>query len=220
VKAGSAKAGSPHLRRNRDLDRFNVPKRERFRFRKTARRRWFSAPALFALLTLLLPAVLGAQPQTVHTEAELKAAALLSFPKYVDWPLDAFENTNSPIVIAVFGSDPVAAEMDKAIDKSFEGHPIEFRRITTAHDCDGRYHILFIGPDRRRIPDILERASHGTVLTIGEASEFLERGGIIQMTWRDSTIHFQVNLTAARQARLQISSKLLNLAEVVKGKQG
>src|SRR5262249_29159474 len=156
-----------------NLDRFNVPKRIRFTFRTPSDRRWLffsEVRRLFCAFALLAAVISARADSPPSSEAALKAGALLNFPKYVDWPDSAFENTNSPIVIAVFASDPVAAEMDKVMERNFNGHPIEFRRITTLHDCDGKFHILFVGAaGNRRMPDLLARLRDASVLTVGDS---------------------------------------------------
>jgi hypothetical protein len=53
------------------------------------------------------------------------------------------------------------------------------------------------------------------VLTIAEAPDFASRGGIIALVLQDSRVRFIVNVQAAAQAGLSISSRLLALATVV-----
>jgi len=53
------------------------------------------------------------------------------------------------------------------------------------------------------------------ILTIGESDGFLESGGIINFLMEDEKVRFEINNTAAKQARLKIRSKLLRLAQRV-----
>ncbi len=74
---------------------------------------------LYALLLMgvggaIGPHVLSAD-EPVASEQVVKAAFLVSFPKYVDWPAGAFANASSPIVIAVAGESAVARELQKII---------------------------------------------------------------------------------------------------------
>jgi hypothetical protein len=57
-------------------------------------------------------------------------------------------------------------------------------------------------------------------LTVGDARGFRKMGGAIELVRSDDRIAFEVNLDAARRARLKISSKLLGLAKVVSGENG
>ena len=53
------------------------------------------------------------------------------------------------------------------------------------------------------------------ILTIGETPGFAARGGIINLTLEDNKVRFEVNIGAAKQANLNISSRLLALAKIV-----
>jgi len=152
---------------------------------------------------------------------QVKAAFLVSFPKYVDWPATAFADTNSPITVAIFGDDNVAAEIGNMVErgKIISGHPLALKRITKQEQIGADCQIVFIaGSERQRVPAILERVKGLGILTVGESDEFLEQGGIINLVRRERKIRLQVNLTAAQQAELKISSRLLMVADVVKGK--
>jgi hypothetical protein len=53
------------------------------------------------------------------------------------------------------------------------------------------------------------------VLTVGDAPDFLERGGMIQFVLVANRVRFEVNLDAAREAGLQLSAELLKVAAKV-----
>ena len=152
---------------------------------------------------------------------QVKAAFLVSFPKYVDWPAALFPATNSPIVLAVFGDDDEGAELRKMAEgKSVNGRPLEFRRVTTEDECAGGCQVLFIGnSERRRIPQILQKLKGTSVLTVGESEndDFLEKGGVINLALQGRKIRLHVSLAAAQRAQIKISSKLLSVADLWKG---
>jgi hypothetical protein len=152
---------------------------------------------------------------------QVKAAYLVNFPKYTDWPAGAFADTNSPITVAILGDADVANEFANMVEggKTIAGHPIVLKRITKEEEISNNYQILFIATsERSRITAILEKVKGSSILTVGESDDFLEKGGIINLVHRDRKIRLQVNLTAAGEAHLKISSRLLVVAEVVKGK--
>jgi hypothetical protein len=153
------------------------------------------------------------------SEEQVKAAFLINFPKYADWPAETFATSNSPIVIAVLGETKVSDEIQKAI----AGRTINGREIILKHLASGDEpcvcQILFIcAAEERHSPDLLARFKDTSTLTVGESDDFLENGGIINLARRDRKIALEVNLTAASNARIKISSKLLSVANVVKGK--
>jgi hypothetical protein len=163
-----------------------------------------------------MPAFSAEEPLS---EPQVKAAFLVNFPKYVDWPAGAFAATNSPVVLAVVGESKVAGEIRKVIaGRTVNGREIVLKRLASGQES-GVCHILFISAaEQQRSPNLLARLKDTNILTVGESDDFLERGGIINLARRDQKIALEVNLTAAGNARIQISSKLLKVASVVKGK--
>ena len=157
--------------------------------------------------------------EPMSSEYQVKAAFLINFPKYVDWPAEAFAATNSPIVIAVLGQTKVTAEIQKIIaGRTVNGREIVLKRLASG-EASGVCHILFISAaEQQHSPSLLTQLKDASVLTVGESDDFLERRGIINLARRDQKIALEVNLTAADKARIKISSKLLGVASVVKGK--
>ncbi len=183
------------------------------------------AGAIVCLAVLGAGLVLGTGTASAAEGAPLdfqvKAAFLVNFPKYVDWPSSVFDQTNSPVTVAIFGDDNVAGEFDSMIGggRIVGGHPVVLKRITKEDQIGPDCQILFVASsERQRIPAILERIKGTGILTVGENDDFLDRGGIINLVHRDRKIRLQVNLTAAAQAHLKISSRLLVAADEVKGK--
>ena len=187
-----------------------------FRSSRTLRPRIILA---FLITAIGLLAASGLKAVEV-TEPQMKAAFLLNFPKYIDWPEGTFATTNSPLVMAFFGTSEVAAEFQKmAQGKSVCGRPIEFKRLTTQEESWGKVHVVFVGTaDSREVSAILARIRDASVLTVGQSEEFVEKGGMINLTPRDRKIRLDINLRAARQVDLKISSKLLSVADNVKGR--
>jgi hypothetical protein len=54
------------------------------------------------------------------------------------------------------------------------------------------------------------------VLTVGESDGFAALGGVIGFKLEGGRVRLEVNVGAAEQSKLRISSKLLSLAHIVK----
>jgi hypothetical protein len=153
------------------------------------------------------------------SEAQLKAAFLLNFPKYVEWPPASFAEPSSPIVVAILGDESVANEFETMSNgKSVDGHPIQLVRNPTLAQCL-MCHVLFIGLDEgRKTVEIINHLKRASILTVGESEQFTDQGGMINMALRERRVVLEINLNAARQTDLKISSKLMALATVKGGK--
>jgi hypothetical protein len=80
--------------------------------------------------------------------------------------------------------------------------------------------VLFIGAaEKKSLRAILLSAKGNSLLSVGESEHFLQEGGMIGFLLEENKIRFEVNLEAAQNAKLRISSRLLALAKSVIGGQ-
>lgn len=147
------------------------------------------------------------------SEYQIKAAFLFHFAQFVEWPPQAFANSQSPIVIGVLGKNVFGDVLVRTIhNKTVNHHPFqceEIRSVREATNCQ----ILFISAsEKNRLPKILKDLRGMNILTVSETDQFIQDGGIINFVIEDDEIHFQINDDAAKKAGLKISSKLLSLA--------
>jgi hypothetical protein len=168
---------------------------------------------LRALAWAAAPFVIDAPPG----EYQVKAAFLLNFARYVDWPPDSFGSPSDPIAICILGQDPMGRLLDDAVGgKTVESHSLTVRRIAQIREA-AACHIVFVAASPKISREALASLSMPGVLTVGESEGFARQGGIIGFRVEDERhIRFDVNLDAAREAHLRISSHLLSLATIVK----
>lgn len=179
------------------------------------RLRWRRLAAILcAIAVSCSPPVARAEPTPEYL---IKAAYLYNFAMFIDWPPDAFPTRNAPFVIGVFGADRFDHALERTVrDKRIDKRPIVIRRLEAPQDLK-RCHIVFVSSsDAARIGDVAARLEGLPILVVGETPDFARRGGSIAFVIEDNRVRFEVNLDAARRARLTISAKLLNLATVVR----
>ncbi|HEU6448159.1 MAG TPA: YfiR family protein [Verrucomicrobiae bacterium] len=170
---------------------------------------------LFALWQFLSPVSCAAQDDSGQSlpEYEVKAAFLCNFAKFVEWPTNAFAEKNSPIIIGVFGDDPFDGYLAATAAKIgiINGHPLRVRKVTFTADLRN-CHIVFISKSLKKadVPTLLNGLQG--VLTVSDMPDFTANGGVIQFLQEAGHIRFAINAVAAKDAGLNISSKLLMLA--------
>jgi hypothetical protein len=171
------------------------------------------AAAIVAVLLALVAAPGHAQ---APTEYQVKAIFLFNFSQFVDWPVVSFADDRSPLVIGVLGSDPFGATLDEIVrGETVNGRPLEVRRYGSVEQIDA-CHILFIERSQdKRLDAVLAALKGRSVLTVGDFEGFLRHGGIIRFVTVGNKIRLRVNLAAAQDAKLTISSKLLRPAQIV-----
>ena len=153
----------------------------------------------------------------VTEEYDLKAAFLFNFAQFVDWPADAFATATTPITIAVLGDDPFGAKLDALVaGETIRRRPLVVRRYRSVEQID-TCHVLFISSsETSRLDHIAQALAHRSILTVGETKDFAAHGGIIGFALSQRHLRLQINVAAASEARLTISSKLLRQAHVVR----
>src|ERR1044071_8603816 len=101
--------------------------------------RWNRA-LLFAAV-LAIAGVCDPQAQTA-AEADVKAAFLFNFARFVTWPADDLR-AGSPLLVCVAGDPAVAQALETLVkDRSIDGHGITVRRLGT-EVLDGACHVLY-----------------------------------------------------------------------------
>lgn len=165
-----------------------------------------------ALLMALGTAHSDAAPQA--SEAEVKAAFLYNFAKFVEWPTNAFTSDAAPLRVAVFGDDEFTTKLSMLLsDKKAHGRSFEVKKITNPQDAKN-FHMVFVGSaESKRALLVLEAVKKSPVLTIGETDEFLDYGGMIMFYFEDAQLRFDINPEPAEKVKLVISSKLLRLGK-------
>lgn len=171
---------------------------------------------LFLTLSLLLLSPLAALASADGRQAgeyQVKAAFILNFSNFVEWPEGHFHD--GILTIGILGRDPFEGAMDDLKGKTVKGRKVVIRRYDDpeeALDAD----VLFIGASERMgLPRILHPLRGRPVLTVGDHPGFARSGVMINMVVLRKRVGFEINLQAARQSGLRISSQLLKLAKEV-----
>jgi len=180
-------------------------------------KRFCSSPVGFAICCFLLAGAMAPAQDTSAPEYQVKGAFLYQFTKFVDWPASTYPSADSPFVIAVVGKDPFGPDFAKALaGKTADGRPLVFREYNQVEDVQPCQILFVSSSDRDKVPAILARLGTSNTLTVSDFGEFIQRGGIVNFYLDDDRVRFEINPDAAGAAGLQISSKLLSLAKVVK----
>ena len=180
--------------------------------------RSWALPAVIAgavLLGLFCLSAVGAQPgiEAANLERNVKAAFLVKFLGYVDYPDSAAPAAGEPLVIGVLGDDAVADELGRiTAGRGMNGRAVQVRKLRQG-DALGKVHLLFIGDDD--IAD-MERALASVrqlpVLTVTETGRNVRQDSVINFRVIDERVRFEVSLEAAEKSNLKLSSRLLAVA--------
>ena len=172
---------------------------------------WVSGLAALLMATLLV----GLATSAPRNEYELKAAFVLNFASLVHWPDGALEEATTLEVAVMANTDPYAL-IERALDgRSAGGHPVRSRRAVSLNELGGAHIVFVTRASGVGAADVVSATRGKSVLLIGESTDFAQRGGAINFYTEDRKIRFEVNPQAAKEAGIQISSRLLSVAKIL-----
>jgi len=172
--------------------------------------------AMLAILLVVSPCVPARAQTAPSVEYQVKAAFLLNFARFVQWPSDAFEGDSAPITFCVFRQDPFGSALaDITQGKSINNRALLVRHVQNLADLKSCQIVFVSDVADKDLPAILDTLKASSALVVGESDGFAERGGGIQFYLEAEKVRFSVNVDATKRARPNVSSKLLALARIV-----
>jgi len=145
----------------------------------------------------------------------IKAAILYNFAKFTRWPAESFDGADAPLQLCVFGADPFGAALASIDGKRVGERNLRTRLIADTAEVRG-CHLLFVSAsERESFAEVLAATNRAAVLTVADSPDFSRAGGIITLNVVEDRTRFDVNRSAAEQAGLELSAKLLRLADSV-----
>jgi hypothetical protein len=176
-----------------------------------------------------------------NREYQIKAAFLSNFIMFVDnerfgqldeEATEGAPDPNEPLIIGILGKDPFGDAFRPLEDEGVRNRRVLIRRFKgfdDLADAEGRpprqhpdleqitqCHVLFIcASEREHFAAILKPIAKHSLLTVADTPGFMEACGVINFVIEDKKVRFEINVAAARRAKLKIRSKLLRLAKRV-----
>ena len=166
-----------------------------------------------------------------NIEYQIKVAFLYNFLKFVEFSEEKSVDPNEPVIISIIGEDVFNDTINYLENKTIKGRKIivnkykgieelqnndqtKTSKLHPETDAIRKTHLLFICPsEKKHVKEILKLIKGYGVLTVADNKGFLEAGGIINFLTENERVRFEVNLVAAKQAEINIRSKLLRLAK-------
>jgi uncharacterized protein DUF4154 len=179
------------------------------------RRAWPGIASIALVATLTVgPRIAAGNGADVAPDVAVKAAFLYNFAKFAEWPA---LSSGAPILVCIVGDDGIAAAFIETVrGQNISGHTLDVSRpqdSTMWRVC----HVLFIADvETRRSAGGLGGIKTLPVLTVSDGKGFSQAGGIIELYVEGGRIRFAINVDAAEQSGLRLSSRLLGLAKVIR----
>lgn len=149
-------------------------------------------------------------------EYDVKAAFLLNFARFIEWPAAAFADARSPINVCVFEPNPFG----NALKQTLQGETANGRSLVV-RDVDGipglaGCHLLFVPAAETEVHALrLLSTTDNWTVTVGESRRFLSLGGAVNLFLDGTRVRFSVNLRPIQRRDIRISARLLQVASEV-----
>ncbi|OPY12112.1 YfiR family protein [Syntrophus buswellii] len=147
--------------------------------------------------------------------SQVKAAFVYNFIKFVFWPRESMPPDAPDITLCVLGNDPLGNALESLSGKAASGKALSVKRIASRDEASICQVLYICRSESRQVKEILKDLPRG-VLTIGDMKNFAAFGGMINFVIKDRKVSFEINPDAAATGEMQISSKLLRLAKLVR----
>lgn len=187
-------------------------------------RRW--PPRIAGDITRIAPIAVLAMMFTVaagttavgdsDVETRVKAAFILNFVFFVEWPA---RSGSGPVRIGVRGHGDLASSLEEVVKgKTANGRAIEIAHIAGATEMDCCQILVIERSESKHVAEIVQDLAGKPVLTVCDGETCLRDGAMIVFQIIEESVRFQINRQAAEHAGLKISSQLLKLAISAGGK--
>ncbi len=148
-------------------------------------------------------------------EYKIKAGYLYNFTKFITWP----ENESKTFNICILGKDPFGSIINPIEKRTVKNKPIRLYRLKKVYEAK-HCHIVYFATLQNvqlSLPGILTINSVSPSLTVGESKQFSQTGGMIAFFKRENKVKLFINLESLRNSGLEVSAKLLEVADVYEG---
>ncbi len=149
-------------------------------------------------------------------EYSVKAAYLLKFAKFIEWPAGSPGTSNSTFTICVLGKNPFGNSLARIVS----GEVVNGRKVGVqvldAEPPPGTCQMIFLGdPDGNAPGSPIIGALNRSAVTVSDGDAFVRNGGMIGFLIENHRVTFEINWRAAEAAGFKLSAGLLSVAKAV-----
>ena len=150
----------------------------------------------------------------------MKAAFLMNFAKFVDWPPSAFSDDQAPFVLGIVGTDPFGGALEALNGQMVKNRTVKVQHFSGAEGLQ-HCHMVYISPSEgARLRETIRALGTAPILTVSDGVEnFAQQGVVINFLLIDNKIRFEINVVVAKKAGLSMATQLLQVGKVVEGEQ-
>lgn len=147
----------------------------------------------------------------------IKVAFTYKIIQFIEWTEDAGDASKSPVIICVLADKQLDRLFADFEEKEINGRSVQILFLEQPPKSSDLCGVLYIGSlEQTRLPQILQQIeSQGKILTVSDIEQFAKSGGMVELKVHGRSVKMEVNVSSATNVGIRISSKLLEVANVV-----
>jgi hypothetical protein len=144
-------------------------------------------------------------------ERAIRVSYVFNLTKYVEWP-----RAGNQLVVCFVGDGSMGEALEKMLAGKTSGSRL-IRVVLSPNEEDlDQCDVIYVAySSSKKVHEVLDHLRNKSVLSVGDTESFPKSGGMIGLVKMGQQVQMIVNLDAVQRARLQISSRVLNLATIV-----
>ncbi len=169
---------------------------------------------IIGLLLLLVGAFFSSSANSDELRSKkITAGFVFNFAKFIEWP-DL--PPAAPIQLCVYADREMLNIFAELSGHRIAGHEVKIVAFSTKelNNCQ----VLYIDRSRQNIFQCADIKHHARLLSVSNIDNFVRQCGMIGLFEVDNKLRFTINLDAVKRSELKMSSHLLRLAHIWRGK--
>jgi len=149
-----------------------------------------------------------------ESEEKIEVLVVGKVSKFVKWERDR----KKEFVITILDNQHGDLFDTVYKNKKIQKRPVKIVYISDINDLKFT-HVLFVPKiSSKKLEKLLKKIKNKNILLISNIRGFAQKGGVIQISFISQKPKLKVNIYKAKKNHLKVSSSLLRISEVVKGK--
>ncbi len=146
-----------------------------------------------------------------NKESLIKAAFIVNFIKFIEWPSDKSIINQTKIDICLIGDNNLINFSHVFKQASTSKLSVSLVRENNVANIANHCHILFIG-GTDKVREILDAVRNQPVLVVSDLPAFAEHGGMMGFVMDEGKVKLFVNKKAIENAGMYVDAQLLEIA--------
>lgn len=148
-------------------------------------------------------------------EYRVKAAYLYNLLKFIEWPRSK-DNLETPLNVCYFDNHQINKEIKGIAERKVNNQSIVLTALSARQKIPKDCNLLFVTSNNSD-DGIFSQISDQLMptLTVGEDDSFVHGLGMVALVRENNRIKLKINLKHTKKKRFKISSKLLQIAEII-----